>query len=383
MRLCGRDLRNYLTDFGGQYNFNLNQPPHIPMKTILYDTHVSLGAKIVEFSGWEMPIQYTSGILHEHHAVRRNAGIFDVSHMGRVLIEGPQAEQFLDYLSTNQISGRPDHSATYTVLPNSSGTCVDDVIIYRQSPTRFFLIVNAGNRQKDLSHIQQHASTFDVTVQDRFQEEGILAVQGPKALVIAQTIFPEISVLEKMQFVNSSYQNIPLIVATTGYTGEPGIEIYAPNSIITSLWDKFTALGAVPIGLGARDTLRLEMGYALYGHELSDKIYPHESVSSWTVKWKNREFLGKEAMLQRKSSTQLCQKGVILEDKGIPREGYPVLFQDQIIGQVTSGTFSPTLEKGIAIIQSDKILTVGDRVTVQIRQQQAKGTVVPLPFLQR
>lgn len=352
------------------------------MKTILYDTHVALGAKMVEFAGWEMPIQYSS-ILQEHKAVRENVGLFDVSHMGRIVVEGDLAEKFLDSISTNQISGRSNHSATYTVLPNSQGTCVDDVIIYKEDPTHFFLIVNAGNRQKDLTHLRQQAESFHVTVKDLFHEEGILSLQGPRATLLIQSIFPEVGALKKMQFLKTSYRNTPIIIATTGYTGESGVEIYAPNSLIKSLWDQLVSGGAVPIGLGARDTLRLEMGYALYGHELSDQIYPNESISAWTVKWNDRDFLGRQAMLQRKSSSQLSQKAIILEEKGIPREGYPVLFQDKVVGKVTSGTFSPSLEKGIALVQFDQPLEDGQQVIIQIRQQQVKGRIVPLPFLQR
>ncbi len=352
------------------------------MKTILYDTHVALGAKMVEFAGWEMPIQYSS-ILQEHKAVRENVGLFDVSHMGRIVVKGDLAEKFLDSISTNQISGRSNHSATYTVLPNSQGTCVDDVIIYKEDPTHFFLIVNAGNRQKDLTHLRQQAESFHVTVKDLFHEEGILSLQGPRATLLIQSIFPEVGALKKMQFLKTSYRNTPIIIATTGYTGESGVEIYAPNSLIKSLWDQLVSGGAVPIGLGARDTLRLEMGYALYGHELSDQIYPNESISAWTVKWNDRDFLGRQAMLQRKSSSQLSQKAIILEEKGIPREGYPVLFQDKVVGKVTSGTFSPSLEKGIALVQFDQPLEDGQQVIIQIRQQQVKGRIVPLPFLQR
>lgn len=349
------------------------------MKTPLYDNHIHLGGKIVEFAGWEMPIQY-SGILQEHKAVRENAGLFDVSHMGRILVEGVDAEKFLDHLSTNKIMGKADHSATYTVLPNEKGTCVDDVIIYKQDATHFFLIVNAGNRQKDLSHLQEHASGFQVTIKDTFGEEGIICLQGPQALPLLHSLFPEASSLKKMQHLTTTYKGLPLIIATTGYTGEPGVEIYAPNVLIVPLWNYFLKAGAAPAGLGARDTLRLEMGYALYGHELSDNHYPQESVSAWTIKWQGRDFLGKEAMLQRQNASKQCQRGVVLEEKGIPREGYPVLFDGEIIGKVSSGTFSPTLEKGIAIVSLDRPMENNQQVEIQIRQQQVKGKIVPLPF---
>jgi aminomethyltransferase len=353
------------------------------MKTLLYDTHVALGGKMVEFAGWEMPIQY-SGILQEHKAVRENSGIFDVSHMGRILVEGKDAEPFLESISTNKIFGKPDHSATYTVLPNAKGTCVDDVIIYKEDSTHFFLIVNAGNRQKDLAHLNEQAKAFQVTIQDKFNDEGILSIQGPNALDIVQNLFPEIAPLRKMQFLStSSFRHTPLIIATTGYTGEPGVEIYAPNSVIKPLWDYFISAGVTPIGLGARDTLRLEMGFALYGHELSENTYPNETVSSWTLKWNQRNFLGKQALLERQLHSHVSQCGVILEEKGIPREGYSVFRNGALIGKVLSGTFSPTLEKGIAIVQLEEPVEHDQTVEIQIRQQQVKGKIVPLPFLQR
>lgn len=349
------------------------------MKTTLYNHHVQLGGKIVEFAGWEMPIQYTS-ILQEHKAVRESAGLFDVSHMGRIIVEGVDAERFLDYLSTNKIVGKSDHSATYTVLPHENGTCVDDVIVYKQDATHFFLIVNAGNRQKDLSHLKTYAKGFNVTITDQFESEGILCLQGPKALEIIHKLFPETTALKKMQHLTTAYQGTPVIVATTGYTGESGVEIYAPKNVIPSLWEYFIQAGATPVGLGARDTLRLEMGFALYGHELSDAIYPHESVSNWTVKWNGRDFLGKEELLKRKASKNTCQRGVILEEKGIPREGYSVFIDGEVAGKVSSGTFSPTLEKGIAIVQFDDNVNENQQVEIQIRQQRVKGRVVPLPF---
>jgi aminomethyltransferase len=349
------------------------------METTLYHTHIDLGGKIVEFAGWQMPIQYR-GILQEHKVVREEAGIFDVSHMGRIIVEGVDAEKFLDFISTNKITGRPDNSATYTVLPNERGTCVDDVIIYKQDSTHFFLIVNAGNRQKDLAHLKKYAAPFSVTITDRFDSEGILCLQGPKAVGLVSSLFPEVSTLKKMQFINVSYKNTPLIIATTGYTGESGVEIYAPLNVLQPLWDHFTHSGATPIGLGARDTLRLEMGFALYGHELSDDIYPQESVSAWTIKWDGRDFVGKNAMLERKRTSHRCQRGVMLEEKGIPREGYPVLIDGRPAGKVTSGTFSPSLEKGIAIVQFDNEVQDGQTVEIQIRQQQARGRIVPLPF---
>jgi aminomethyltransferase len=334
---------------------------------------------MVEFAGWEMPIQYT-GIVSEHLAVRQHAGLFDVSHMGRILVEGLQAETFLDYLSTNVIAGKPDGTAIYTVLCHENGGCVDDVIIYRIDQTHFFVVVNAGNRQKDLDHLIKHSASFDVTIKDRFKENGILAIQGPAATEIVNEVFPEAADLAPMHFKVARYHFQEAIVSATGYTGAGGVEIYAPLSAITALWDELLSIGKsrglVPAGLGARDTLRLEMGYALYGHELADDIRPIESVSHWTVKSGKHDFLGKEFQVNERS-----QYGIVLLDKGIAREGYNIYKDNALIGHATSGTFSPSLQKAIAIVISSVPLEEGDFLEVQIRQNRCKAQVVKLPFL--
>jgi aminomethyltransferase len=346
------------------------------MRTILYDQHCALGAKMVDFCGWEMPIHY-QGILHEHAVVRNRVGIFDVSHMGRLSVEGKEAEKFLDYLSTNKITDKSDFSATYTLWLNEKGRCLDDVIIYRLKAFHFFVIVNAGNRAKDLKHLQTQAQNFDVKIKDHYQEEGILAIQGPKAENLVKSLFSEASQLKKMHFVPLTFKGQTLILSRTGYTGEDGFEIYAKNTLIQELWLGFLKEGAEPIGLGARDTLRLEMGYPLYGHELSENIYPHETIANWTIRW-NKEFLGKKAIESQLADYH--QYGVELIEKGIAREGHQVYKEGHLIGQVTSGTFSPTLSRAIALVFVERALEVGDLVDIQIRQNKVKGKVVKLPF---
>lgn len=348
------------------------------MKTPLYEKHCRLGAKIVDFCGWEMPVQY-QGIIPEHHAVRQKVGIFDVSHMGRIDVSGPEAEKFLDYLSTNVIAGKPDLTATYTVWCNEQGGCVDDVIVYKQDPEHFFIIVNAGNRQKDLDHVLKYAKPFRVTIQERYADNGILAIQGPRSVEVVSYHFEEAKTLKHMHFANVTYKNTPLILSATGYTGAPGFEIYASNSLITELWDTFIQRGAVPVGLGARDTLRMEMGYALYGHELEEDIKATETVSAWTVKQAKSDFLGKAALqaLQNKR----VEFGIELLEPGIARSGYEVFQENELIGRITSGTFSPTLNKAIAIVLGKRKLQEGETVEVQIRQNRIKACVVPLPFL--
>ncbi|WP_068469047.1 glycine cleavage system aminomethyltransferase GcvT [Candidatus Protochlamydia phocaeensis] len=357
------------------------------MRTALYDRHCELGAKMASFAGWDMPIQY-KGILAEHQAVRQAVGLFDVSHMGRILVSGPMAEQLLDRLSTNRIAGKPPFSATYTVWCNDQGGCLDDVIVYRIDQTHFFVIVNAGNRQKDLEHLKAHAQELEVTIEDCYAGSGILALQGPHAKPLLASFFPQIEALKPMHFLQASEKGENFYISRTGYTGAGGYEMYASNEVIISLWDRLLEKGAVyqilPAGLGARDTLRLEMGFALYGHELSDTIYPNETVSAWTIKWDKADFIGKEKIEQlEKNPSKRRAYGVKLTDPGIPRQGYAVLKGDKKIGEVTSGSFSPTLNQAIALILVDAPLQIEEEVAIQIRQNLCHAHVVQLPFVRK
>lgn len=354
------------------------------MKTALYEAHLALGAKIVDFGGWEMPIYY-KGVLQEHFAVRNKVGIFDVSHMGRILIEGEEAEKFLDYLSTNHIIGKRNGTAIYTVWCNAAGTCVDDLIVYKEKSDKFFVVVNASNRQKDLNHLLEQAEGWKVNISDRYREDGILAIQGPHANALISELFPQAADLEHMHLATIPFQKTTLCISRTGYTGEDGFEIYAPNSMICNLWARLLTegekYGVEPVGLGARDTLRLEMGYALYGHEISEEIAPTESVSAWTVKWEKPDFLGKHALEALKSYSRLrTEYGIVLIDKGIAREGYEVFQDGVLIGKVTSGTFSPSLSQSVAIVLVERNLQYGDSVEVKVRQHYCKAAVGKLPF---
>lgn len=356
------------------------------MKTGLYERHCVLGAKMVDFAGWEMPVLY-KGIIQEHMAVRNDVGVFDTSHMGRILINGPDAEKFLDFLSTNKIAGKKDLTATYTVWCHENGGCIDDLIVYKQSSDNFFVVVNASNREKDLDHLRRYSSNFDVMIEERF-DDGILAIQGPKAKALVAKIFDESNILKPMRFLPLEYKGTEIILSNTGYTGSGGFEIYTPTSAIVELWDRFLILGQEyairPVGLGARDTLRLEMGFALYGHELSDEIAPTETVSAWTVKWDKENFLGKQALeVLENSAKKRSQYGVILADRGIAREGYKVYKDDIQIGYVTSGTMSPSLNQAIAIVLVEGKLHEGDNVDVQIRNKRSLAKVINLPFYQR
>lgn len=354
------------------------------MRTALFDKHRAHGAKMVEFCGWEMPIQY-SGIIEEHKKVRESAGLFDVSHMGRIDIVGLDAERFLDYLSTNVIAGKKDLSCTYTVWCRRDGSSIDDVLVFRKNAQSFFIVVNAGNREKDLAHLKNEAASYNVAILPHFDDQGILAIQGPQALKIIPRLFPAAKDLKPMTFAITSFEGKEVIVSRTGYTGSPGFETYASNTTTTRLWDsllKNSDEGTIaPVGLGARDTLRLEMGYALYGHELSDTIAASESVAAWTVKM-SHDFLGKRALLDLdQQAKKRMEYGLVLQGAGVAREGYPIFSNGQEIGKVTSGTFSPTLNKGIAIALVSTQLTIGDAVEIQIRSQRVKAVVASLPFV--
>lgn len=357
------------------------------MRTALYDRHTALGAKMVSFAGWEMPIQY-KGILAEHQAVRQAVGLFDVSHMGRIKIKGPDAEPLLDFLSTNRITSKKCGSATYTVWCHPHGGSVDDVIVYKVDNNDFFVVVNASNRNKDFVHLgtQAQLRNFDVEIEESFNQEGILALQGPASFPLLSSLIPEVQSIKPMNFL--SFEDSSFFISRTGYTGAGGFEFYGRLEKILQWWDllmdKGQAYGIQPIGLGARDTLRLEMGFALYGHELSDTIAPNESVSAWTVKLDKPTFLGKESLEKiEKSPTKRWAYGVRLLDKGIARQGYLVLKEGIPIGEVTSGSFSPTLEGGIALILVHVPLQIGDYITIQIRQTLCPVQITELPFVRK
>lgn len=355
------------------------------MKTALFNKHCALNAKIIDFCGWEMPLQY-KGIVSEHLAVRHEVGLFDVSHMGRITVEGPEAESLLNYLSTNDISKKENGSVLYTLWCQESGCCLDDLLIYKETATKFFVIVNACNRQKDLEHLRTYAKAKNVSVVDHYNDEGILSLQGPFADRLITKLFPEVEFVKSMHFIYTTFQGQKIGISRTGYTGSGGVEIFGPQKTIVALWDLLLSEGKVyaiqPIGLGARDTLRLEMGYVLYGHELTESVAATESVASWAVKLRKPDFLGRNSLEKLEDSPQKRKAcGIVLADKGIPRQGYPVLKNGKTVGIVTSGTFSPCLNKGIGLVLVEKNLNIGDSVEVEIRQKAYPAKLVALPFL--
>lgn len=348
------------------------------MKTVLYDEHIEQGAKIVDFAGWQMPIQYES-ILAEHFAVRNSAGLFDVSHMGIIHIKGQDAEKFLNFISANKILDKHDNSATYTVLCNEQGGSVDDTLIYKFNNTHYFIVANASNRAKDLNHLKTYAANYKITIEDHYESHGILALQGPTSGEILKQLLPDVH-LKPMHLQSTFFEKTSLIVSRTGYTGELGFELFAPNDLISRLWNRMLILGAIPCGLGARDTLRLEKGFALYGHELSEEISPLESVASWVVKMEDHEFLGKRALEKQVSSGHRHAHGIILQEKAIPRENFSVLKDGKLIGKTTSGNFSPSLALPIALFLSTEPVILHDELEVIIREKAYKAKVSSLPF---
>lgn len=353
------------------------------MKTILYDSHKALGAHFFSFHGFEMPLFYTS-VLEEHRQVRDKAGLFDVTHMGVIEVKGEEALKFLDYLSVTPLLDKPEKTATYTLFANEKGGTVDDLLIFKLSENHFFLIVNASCRDKDLEHLLLYKKAFKVTVIPLFQEIGTLALQGPLSRDELSKLFPSILELEPFQFTIENYEKKPILLSRTGYTGALGYEIVAPFSLIPVLWEQILTLDPKikPIGLGARDTLRLEMGYALYGHELSETIAPNESVSSWTVHLDKHDFLGKEALVDLSESlNKRYEQGILFEEGRISREGTSLYFDNNEVGVVTSGNFSPTLNCPIAIGLFTQKFPIGTLCKAKVKDKEITGKIVRLPFV--
>jgi aminomethyltransferase len=343
-------------------------------KTTLHENHRNLKAKFVSFAGWEMPLYY-KGIHQEVAAVRKSLGLFDVSHMGRIAITGPDTLSFLEHLSTNTVIDKPFGRAFYTVFCNEKGHAIDDLLVYLIDAKNAFIVINASNRAKDLAHINQQSRHYDVMIQDHFEDEGIISLQGP----LVNEVLRDLPSLAPFQFTTHEGG---VIVSRTGYTGEDGYEFYGPNLFIKSLWNQLLEKGAQfgiePCGLGARDILRLEMGYALYGHELSESINPLESVAKWTVHLDAHDFLGKEEMLHEHLRFPVALIGL---EKIPAREGYSIFYQGKEIGVITSGAFSPTLNKPIALGLVTEKLPLYMVVDVQIRSVNHPFEVVQLPFV--
>lgn len=349
-------------------------------RTPLYEAHQRLGAKLVEFGGWEMPLQYTS-ILEEHQTVRRSVGIFDVSHMGELEISGPQALELVQKLITNDASVLAEYQVLYSPMCYESGGTVDDLLVYRL-PGRFLLVVNAANTEKDFAWVQQHAKGFNVTVRNASADYGQLAVQGPEAEHLLQ-LFADYD-LKRVKYYWAAPARLRtelVLISRSGYTGEDGFEIYAAPEITVRLWDELVQAGAQPIGLGARDTLRFEAGYPLYGHELDEQTTPVEAGLGWTVKEKDSDYNGQSLLLtQKHQGTKKKLIGLKMLEAGVPRQGYTIFADGQEAGAVTSGMLAPSLNVfcAMAFISSDT--PGGATLEVEIRGQKKKAQRTKLPF---
>ena len=352
-------------------------------KTPLYEAHRKLGARMVLFSGWSMPVQYES-IVKEHEAVRSNAGVFDISHMGEFLLKGKDVIPFLQYIMINDLQLLEVSKGQYSCMCYENGTVVDDLFYYEEQEDFFRMIVNAGNIEKDFKWLNKHIKDYDVNVQDVSTERCRLAFQGPKTDDLLQPLLDiNLSKLNRFYFKHCNLNDIPLFIARTGYTGESGFEISFDNQYSEEIWNSLIKTGASPAGLGARDSLRLEACYSLYGHEISDKITPIEAGLSWLAKPKEGiEYLGKQILMKQKSEgTERTLVGLNLLDKGIIRENYKLFKEGNEIGYVTSGGFSPTLKKTIGLgLVKNQFKEVGTELEIEIRGKTLEGIIVSTPF---
>lgn len=354
--------------------------------TALTETHIALGAKMVPFAGFNMPVQY-EGVNAEHETVRKSVGVFDVSHMGEFLIEGPKALELVQKVTTNDASLLTVGKAQYSCLPNDNGGIVDDLIVYRIKEDTYLLVVNASNIEKDWSWISSK-NDIGAAMRNLSDDYSLLAIQGPKAVEAMQSLTShDLSAIQFYHFVIGDFAGIEhVIISATGYTGSGGFEIYCKNTEVKQIWDKVFEAGAKfgikPIGLAARDTLRLEMGYSLYGNDIDDDTSPFEAGLGWIVKF-TKDFNNSDKLSEEKKGV-LKRKLVAfeLDDKGVPRSGYDIVDSEgNLIGKVTSGTMSPSLKKGIGLgYVAPEFSKFGDKINIQIRKNAAPATVVKLPF---
>ena len=361
-------------------------------RTPLYHEHIALGAKMVPFAGWEMPIQYPTGIVSEHRAVRSAAGLFDLSHMGEVYLRGPGAGRAADHLVSSDIAGLEVGHARYGLLCNEKGTIVDDVIVYRLEAETYLIVVNASNREKDVAHMRRYVPG-DVDLEDASLDTALIAVQGPRAAVILASVTDlevreaTVETLVPFGVVGARVGGARATVARTGYTGEDGFEVFLPWDRATGPWSRLLAaggaIGLMPCGLGARDTLRLEARYSLYGNEIDETTDPIEAGLAWTCHLE-KDFVGRDAIAKAKERGPARRIVGLVVDGGVGRHGHPVVHDGAEVGQVTSGTFGPTVGKNIALAYVPVALAkVGTPLAVRIRGRDVPATVVKTPFYKR
>jgi len=355
--------------------------------TALSKTHESLGAKMVPFAGYNMPVSY-EGVTAEHETVRKGVGVFDVSHMGEFLISGPNALELIQKVSSNDASKLTIGKAQYSCLPNETGGIVDDLIIYKLKEEQYLLVVNASNIEKDWSHISKYNDAIGAEIRNISEDYSLLAIQGPKAVEAMQSITSvDLSTIKFYNFEVADFAGIEhVIISATGYTGSGGFEIYCKNTDVKQIWDRvFEAgsnFGIKPIGLAARDTLRLEMGYCLYGNDINDTTSPLEAGLGWITKF-TKEFVNSEALSKEKAhGPERKLVAFELDERGIPRHDYDIVdAQGKKIGVVTSGTMSPSMGKGIGLGYVPTILSeIGNKIQIQIRKKAIPATIIKLPF---
>lgn len=358
-------------------------------RTALNAVHRGLKARLVEFGGWEMPVEF-SGLIDEHNNVRQRAGIFDVSHMGEVFINGPDSLRLLQKVLSNNPGKLKDGQIQYSGLMTDRGTFVDDLLCHRFNESSFFLCVNAGNTEKDFGWIRERASGFNCTVENRSPLYSQVALQGPLSETVLRTHTNiDLSRLKYYWFTEGEVLGEKAIVSRTGYTGEDGFEIYvrwdAGPAVFERILEDNLACGLKPVGLGARDTLRLEAKMCLYGHEIDDQTTPLEADLEWTVSWDKGPFDGREALArQKEAGLSRILVGFEMIDRGIARQGYPIVSDGKQVGAVTSGTHSPFFKKAIGLAYVPRALSaIGTEIDIVIREKSCKARVVPTPFYKR
>ena len=362
-------------------------------KTPLNDEHRRLGGKMVEFGGWEMPVQYSAGTLTEHLRTRTSAGLFDVSHMGEIHVDGAGAIPFVNSLTTNDVTKLVDGQAHYSALTNENGGVVDDLLVYRFAENKLFLVVNASTAEKDWEWISSRRSNFDVDLRHASDEYCQIAIQGPKALEMLQELtLTDLEEIKYYHFTTGEVDGVASIISRTGYTGEDGFEVYADAERAERLWKKMldvgeygTENGILPCGLAARNTLRLESAMSLYGHELSDEITPLEAGLGWICKLQKGDFTGREHLLKQKAEgLKRRLVGFEMTDKGIARDGFDVYVNDEKVGYVSSGSPAPFLKKniGLAFVPT-ALANIGQEIKIDVRGKHLAAQIVPTPFYKR
>lgn len=360
-------------------------------KTPLNAVHRALGAKMVDFGGWDMPVQYPAGILAEHHAVRTKVGLFDVSHMGEIRVKGPKALDFLNWLTPNNVTTLKVNQIHYTGLLMENGAFVDDLLLHKISDTEFLLVVNASNVDKDFAWILEKAKGWDVAVTNESDATGQVALQGPRSAAVLQPLVDiDLSQIKYYWFAFGTFKGMPVMIARTGYTGEDGFEVYCPTEKTEWVWNELMESGKahelMPTGLGCRNTLRLEAKMALYGHEIDDQITAVEADLNWILKFQKGDFIGRETLLKQKENgpERILVGFRMLEKRDIARDHFPVVKDGRQVGFVTSAAPSPTcgFNLGLALVPSE-LKEVGTRIQVEIRGKACEAEIIPTPFYKR